>query len=60
MSASQNVANPVNVLAKLGQLRISSLDAQRVRNSRDYRMLTSSWIVAPWELPTPAPRKRAS
>lgn len=51
-----------HVLARLGQLRITSLDAARVSNSRDYRMLTSSWIVTPWEhqeAPQPAPRKRA-
>ena len=51
-----------NVLVALGQLRITTLDAERVSRSRDYRMATSSWIVAPWEhqqRPTPAPRKRA-
>jgi hypothetical protein len=47
-------------LAKLGQFHVPALDAARVQKSRDYRMLTSSWIVAPWELnPEPQPRKRA-
>jgi hypothetical protein len=48
------------LLVKLGQLRISAFDAERVSKSRDYRMATSAWIVAPWELrPEPAPHKRA-
>ncbi len=55
MKASQS-----KVLVALGQLRITTLDAERVSRSRDYRMATSSWIVAPWEhRPEPAPRKRA-
>ena len=46
-------------LAKLGQLYITALEAERVSNTRNYRMLTAAWIVAPWELRKPS-HKRAS
>jgi len=58
VSATQTVEKG-NVLAKLGQFRVTALDAARVRSSRDYRMLTASWIVAPWEHRPTTPQKRA-
>lgn len=48
----------VNVLAKLGQLRITSLEAARVQKSREYRTLTAALIMAPWDAHPMPPQKR--
>jgi hypothetical protein len=52
-------SNSENVLARLGDLRITPFEADRVRRSRDYRMHTAAWILAPWEIRPSAPSKRA-
>ena len=46
-------------LARLGQLHIPALDKERVLCTRNFRMLTAAWIVAPWDMIPPQPRKRA-
>jgi len=53
------ISNSTQVLARLGQLHITALEAARVRASRDFRMQTGSWIVAPWENHPTTPHKRA-
>ncbi len=47
------------VLARLGQLHITALEAARVQRSRDYRMVTARWILAPWEIEPTHPTKQA-